>query len=206
MGRQLSHVLTAVQIHDGLQVVTPATLWAQLAEELTVDELIAVGDALVREPRRSDGSRGPAGSGRTTLEAARGRSERRTSTRRSKAARSAPADSRRRGIPTRDRPAARSGPRGSARTDTRLRRDRAGGRTDRLHRDRVSDVSGARGVRGRSSPDRPRTMEPRHREARPSRCSRVERCSVLTSRHLYPGSGAAVSQVREALIRAGWRP
>ena len=28
----------------------------------------------------------------------------------------------------------------------------------------------------------------------------------LTSRHLYPGSGAAVDQVREALIRAGWRP
>ena len=83
-----------------------------------------------------------------------------------------------RGIPTGDRPAARSEPRGSARTDTRLRRDRAAGRTDRLHRDRLSDISGARGVRGRSSPDRPRTVEPRHREACPSRCRPGGACSV----------------------------
>jgi hypothetical protein len=204
-GRQLSHVLTVVQIHDGLQVVTPATLWAQLAEELTVDELIAVGDALVREPRRSDGSRGPAASGRTTLE----RLE------------ATLAAGRRRGAAKLREalPQIRVGAASQPETDLRLALIRAGLPEPTLDYDVIGPWGELIGCTEIAYPMYRVLVEyegDHHRTDRAQWNRDIEKharaaaagWSVLrlTSRHLYPVSGAAVDQVREALIRAGWRP
>ena len=43
-----------VVLHDGLPVVAPAHLWCQLANELSVYDLVALGDAIVTEPRRGE--------------------------------------------------------------------------------------------------------------------------------------------------------
>ncbi|WP_173924524.1 hypothetical protein [Agromyces sp. Marseille-P2726] len=39
-------------LHDGLPVVAPAYVWCQLAAELTLYDLVALGDAIVTGPRR----------------------------------------------------------------------------------------------------------------------------------------------------------
>lgn len=57
-GRRLSGGLTHVRTARGFRVSSPATTWAQLAAVLTVDELIEVGDALVFIPRRRGLERG----------------------------------------------------------------------------------------------------------------------------------------------------
>lgn len=38
-------------VHDGLRVVSPVDTWCQMAAQLTVDELVTLGDALVRRQR-----------------------------------------------------------------------------------------------------------------------------------------------------------
>lgn len=65
-GRQFSPAVTRLASVDGLRVAAPATIWAQLAGELSLDELIVVADALIHEPRLEGGIRGPAGSGMAT--------------------------------------------------------------------------------------------------------------------------------------------
>lgn len=50
-GRQLSPALTAVRTHNGLRLSSPAATWAALASELTIDELVELGDAIVHIPR-----------------------------------------------------------------------------------------------------------------------------------------------------------
>ena len=57
-GRQLSPALATVCVRDGLLVSSPASTWAMLADVLTVDELIEVGDAIVQIPRRRGMQRG----------------------------------------------------------------------------------------------------------------------------------------------------
>lgn len=59
-GRQFRPGRAQVVERDGLQVADPVTTWADLAELLTVDELIAVGDALVHIPRVRGMQRGRA--------------------------------------------------------------------------------------------------------------------------------------------------
>ena len=51
-GRSISPHLAEVSIHPltGLRVSTPAAVWAELATELALEDLVAVGDAAVREP------------------------------------------------------------------------------------------------------------------------------------------------------------
>ncbi len=51
-GRSISPHLAEVCTHPatGLRVSTPAAVWAELATELALEDLIAVGDATVREP------------------------------------------------------------------------------------------------------------------------------------------------------------
>ncbi|GAA2960908.1 hypothetical protein [Microbacterium schleiferi] len=51
-GRSVSPHLAEVCTHPatGLRVSTPATVWAELAAELVLEDLVAVGDAAVREP------------------------------------------------------------------------------------------------------------------------------------------------------------
>jgi hypothetical protein len=43
-----------IVLHDGLPVVTPAQLWCQLANDLSVYDLVALGDAIVTQPRRGE--------------------------------------------------------------------------------------------------------------------------------------------------------
>jgi hypothetical protein len=42
--------LANVRMHDGLRMTTPATTWAMLGAELTVRELVTLGDSFVRIP------------------------------------------------------------------------------------------------------------------------------------------------------------
>lgn len=50
-GHQSAPELEAVTLVDGVPVATPAATWASLAGRLSIDELVAVGDAIVRIPR-----------------------------------------------------------------------------------------------------------------------------------------------------------
>ena len=51
VGRQIAATLVSVQQLDGFAVASPASTWAMLATDLSVRELVQVGDALVRVPR-----------------------------------------------------------------------------------------------------------------------------------------------------------
>ena len=44
-----------LRMHDGLRMTSPASTWAMLARELTVRELVIVGDSFVRIPRNAKG-------------------------------------------------------------------------------------------------------------------------------------------------------
>jgi hypothetical protein len=57
-GHQLSAAQVTVTTVDGLRVSSPASTWAMLADELTLDELIEMGDAIVYIPRKRGMERG----------------------------------------------------------------------------------------------------------------------------------------------------
>ncbi|HKT55150.1 MAG TPA: hypothetical protein VJR25_00130 [Microbacterium sp.] len=57
-GYELSPRLATVRTVKGMPVTSPATTWAMLAAQLTVDELVALGDAIVFIPRRQGMKRG----------------------------------------------------------------------------------------------------------------------------------------------------
>lgn len=62
--------LTSVRTRGGLRLTSPASTWASLAAELTVDELVELGDAIVRVPRVPTAGgmvRGREGSGLATI-------------------------------------------------------------------------------------------------------------------------------------------
>ncbi|GAA3910818.1 hypothetical protein [Microbacterium invictum] len=48
-----------VREHEGLRVATPASTWALLGRDLSVPELVVIGDAIVRVPRDDRGRRQP---------------------------------------------------------------------------------------------------------------------------------------------------
>lgn len=56
-GRQLARHLVTVQMAEGLPVASPASTWGMLAGELTVRELVHLGDAIIRIPRDEFGRR-----------------------------------------------------------------------------------------------------------------------------------------------------
>ncbi len=58
-GVKVSPALAHTMQYDGLQVATPASAWAMLSAQLTVVELVVLGDALVQVPRDSTGARHP---------------------------------------------------------------------------------------------------------------------------------------------------
>lgn len=60
-GAQLVPKLVSVCEREGVRLSSPASTWAMLGSELTVDELVVAGDAIVRIPRQSDGRRGDPG-------------------------------------------------------------------------------------------------------------------------------------------------
>ena len=58
-GRQVAPGLVFVREEEGLPVTSPASTWAMLGAELSVRELIVVGDAAVFVPRDRSGARRP---------------------------------------------------------------------------------------------------------------------------------------------------
>ena len=56
-GIKVSPALATVRDHLGLPVTSPASTWAMLGNELSVRELVVIGDALVRVPRDERGRR-----------------------------------------------------------------------------------------------------------------------------------------------------
>ena len=197
--------MTSVQIQSGLRVVSPATLWAQLGDELTADELIAVGDALVHEPRSRGGRRSRGGVGHTTiarLEAAL------------YAGRRVGAAKLREALPQ-----IRVGSASQPETDLRLALVRGGLPEPTLDFDVVGLRGEPIGYTEIAYPDHRVLVEYEgdhhridraqwHRDIEKHAHAAAAGWTVLriTSQHLYPGPEAAVRQVRDALLRAGWRP
>ncbi|WES64188.1 hypothetical protein P0L94_17205 [Microbacter sp. GSS18] len=200
--RQLSPRLTTTREHDGLRLASPATVWAQLATELSVDELIAAGDAIVQPPRRPNGARDAASAlaDVAQLEAAM------TAGRRTGAARLREAV-----------PQVRVGSDSSAETGLRLAIERAGLPDPELD----FTVLDARGrVIGFTELAYPRwrlLLEyegDHHRTDRAQWHRDVEKhaaCTDLgwtvlrfTSAHVYPSPRPAIERIRTALRRAGW--
>lgn len=58
-GRKVAAHLIEVGTFDGLPVTTPATTWAMLGHDLSIRELVQVGDALVQIPRDKLGRQYP---------------------------------------------------------------------------------------------------------------------------------------------------
>lgn len=54
-GVKIAPTLATVTTHEGLRVASPASVWVGMAPELTVRELVVLGDALVRIPRTNGG-------------------------------------------------------------------------------------------------------------------------------------------------------
>jgi hypothetical protein len=59
-GIKVSPALASVRECSGLRATSPASTWAMLASELSVHELVIVGDAVVRVPRDAHGRHVPA--------------------------------------------------------------------------------------------------------------------------------------------------
>lgn len=57
-GAQLTSQLVSVRELGGVRLSSPASTWAMLGTELTLDDLVVAGDAIVRIPRQSSGRRG----------------------------------------------------------------------------------------------------------------------------------------------------
>ncbi|MGZ0712815.1 hypothetical protein ACWPKO_31190 (plasmid) [Coraliomargarita sp. W4R53] len=66
-GVKITKGFVSVREHEGFRVSSPASTWAMLGAELTVRELVQVGDALVRVPRDKRG-RLRVGAALTTIE------------------------------------------------------------------------------------------------------------------------------------------
>lgn len=58
-GMKVAPALAKVREHEGLRVSSPASTWAMLAADLSVRELVVLGDAFVRVPRDGSGRRLP---------------------------------------------------------------------------------------------------------------------------------------------------
>lgn len=57
--RKVEPRLASVRTHLGLRLSSPASTWAMLATEMTVRELVVLGDAFVRVPRDASGTPRP---------------------------------------------------------------------------------------------------------------------------------------------------
>lgn len=202
---RLAPALVTTRTHGGLLLASPASTWTQLAESLTVDELIVAGDAIVHEPRRPRGLRGEPGCGLATLPQL-----------------AAAVDAGRRiGIAKLREalPQTRVGSASPPETDLRLAILRAGLPAPELDVD-VFDENGA--LIGYTELGYPTWMILIEFEGDHHRTSRTQwdrdiekhaRCVALgwtvlrfTARHVYPSSDAAVTGIRDALLRKGWRP
>lgn len=202
---RLAAELLSVRELAGIRVASPASTWAQLAEELTVEELIIAGDAIVHEPRGRGGVRGEPGSGLATLDqlAAAASVGRRVGVARLREA----------------LPHIRVGSMSPPETRLRLAVVGAGLPEPDLDVD-VLDENGA--MIGCTELAYPRWRILIEFEGDHHRVSRAQwdrdiekhaRCVALgwnvlryTACHLHPSTEPAVTGIRDALLRAGWRP
>jgi hypothetical protein len=202
---RLAPGLVTTRTQGGLLLASPASTWTQLAELLTVDELIVAGDAIVHEPRRARGIRGGLGSGLATLPQL-----------------AAAVDAGRRiGIAKLREalPQIRVGSASPPETELRLAMLRAGLPAPDLDID-VFDTDGT--LIGYTELGYPTWMILIEFEGDHHRTSRAQwdrdiekhaRCVALgwtvlryTARHVFPSADAAVTGIRDALLRKGWRP
>jgi hypothetical protein len=204
-GHESAPPLTALRTVDGLRVTSPATTWAMLAPLLTIDELVQVGDAIVHIPRRRGMHRGQASDALGTtdqLEAAMNAGRRQGAARLRAAL-----------------PLIQVGSASPGETNLRLACIRAGLPEPELD----FDVWGADGVAiGYTELAYPKWRVlieyegDHHRTDRDQWVRDIDKHAAcvaagwtvirLTSRHLYPTGFAAVTRIRNALIRGGWQP
>jgi hypothetical protein len=204
-GFQLSPLQVSVRTLDGLRVTSPATTWALLADELTIDELIEIGDAIVRIPRRRGMLRGTEADALGSI-----------------AQLSAAAD-----VPYRRHAGklkeavaqVRVGSSSPAETRTRLACMRAGLPDPNLDYDVIAGDGNPIGFTEFAYPEFNLLIEyegDHHRTDRDQWQRDVDKHAAcvdegwevlrLTSKHLYPSTTPAVDRIRTALIRGGWCP
>lgn len=204
-GRQFAPRLISVTTHDGLRVTSPATTWAQLAPELSVDELIVLGDAIVAIPRVRGTIRGAPGSGLATI---------------AQLETALKAGRRRGAAKLRDAlPQIRVGSASPPETLLRLALVRTGLPEPVLDYDVLTPDGRAIGYTELAYPAHGILIEyegDHHRVDRAQWNRDIEKHAAcvalgwdvlrLTSEHVYPRTDAAVRRIRDALARAGWRP
>ncbi|WP_375385074.1 hypothetical protein [uncultured Microbacterium sp.] len=202
-GRQLTAAAHRVRTHDGLRVASPASMWAQMAPILTVDELIAIGDSLVNEPRLPGGRRAPAGSGLATL---------------TELAAALHAGRRPHAAHLREALThVRVGSASKAETDLRLHLVRRGLPEPSLDIDLFDAQGRFFGFTELAYPDYRLLIEhegDHHRVDRGQWNRDIEKHALATAggwtvlrttaTQLYPNPDALITRVREALVRAGW--
>lgn len=204
-GHQLSEDLVMVRQCDGLAVASPASVWAQLAPELTVEELIELGDAIVYIPRRRGMQRGTTADALGTVDQL---ATALVAGRRVGAARLREA-----------LPHIRVGAASPGETRIRLAVIAAGLPEPTLDHDVFARDGSAIGFTELAHP-RYRLLHEyegdHHRVDRTQWNRDIDKHAAcvaagwevtrLTAAHVYPSTAPAVARVRDALIRAGWRP
>lgn len=204
-GHELQSRLTHVRTHKGLRVASPSTTWVLLAPMLQVDELIGLGDALVRVPRRRGMERGTSADALATID---------------QLADAIHAGRRIGASKLRDAlPHVRVGSASTGETRVRVALQRAGLPEPALDIDVFARDGTPIGYTELAYPDHRLLIEyegDHHRLDRTQWDRDIEKhaeCVAagwtvirLTARHAYPSPAPAVHRVREALIRAGWRP
>lgn len=203
-GRELSPNLTSVRTIDGLRVSSPASTWAMLADVLTIDELVQVGDAIVRIPRRRGMERGTPADSLATIEQL---------TTAANAPRRRHADALRAALRL-----IRVGSASVAETKIRLDSVRAGLPEPELDFDVFARDGTPIGFTELAYPDFRQLIEyegDHHRTDRTQWYRDIEKHTAcfeagyqvlrLTARHVYPSTAPAVEGIRAALRRAGWR-
>lgn len=204
-GRQLSPALVTVRTHRGVEVASPASVWAQLAPQLSVLELIELGDAIVYVPRRRGMARGVSADALGTidqLEAAL-HAGRRQGAARLRAA----------------LPSVRVGAASPAETRIRVAAASAGLPELELDVDVFARDGAPIGFTELAHPEYHLLYEyegDHHRTDRAQWNRDIAKHAAcvaagwevvrLTSMHAYPSAAPAVARMREALGRAGWRP
>lgn len=204
-GREFSGRLTTVRVVDDLRVSSPASTWAMLAAELTLDELIELGDAIVRIPRRQGMVRGTESDALATID---------------ELVRAANAPYRRHA----DKLAAalaliRVGSSSAAETRTRLAFSRAGLPEPELDYDVYAEDGTPIGFTEFAYPKFHLLVEyegDHHRTDRKQWQRDIDKHAAcfeagwhverLTAASVYPSTRPAVDRVRAALIRGGWHP
>lgn len=204
-GHELRAELTSTRDIRGMCVSSPASTWAMLAELLTLDELVRLGDAIVHVPRLRGMKRGDPDESMATiaqLEAAMNAGRRRGVARLREAL-----------------PLIRVGSASPEETDLRLACIRAGLPKAELDFDVIRRDGRPIGYTEFAYPEWRVLVEyegDHHRISRDQWNRDIEKHAAcvaegwevirVTSQHLHPSPAPAVGRIRDALVRAGWRP